>query len=92
MGNVIVGRATLKMLRRKSKTQFVKQERNMQNAMTLLNYLKRIALQKFCVERKFSLKIFKAILCADKFSIPQDLNSYPQIWREGYNHYTIRTY
>jgi hypothetical protein len=27
---IIVGRATLKMLRRKSKTQFVKQERNTQ--------------------------------------------------------------
>jgi hypothetical protein len=39
----IVGRATLKMLRRKSKTQLVKQERNTQNAITLWNYLKRIA-------------------------------------------------
>jgi hypothetical protein len=39
----IVGCATLKMLRRKSKTQFVKQERNTQNAIALLNYLKRIA-------------------------------------------------
>ncbi len=38
----IVGRATLKMLRRKSKMLFVKQERNMQNAIALLNYLKRI--------------------------------------------------
>jgi hypothetical protein len=37
------GRATLKMLRRKSKTQFVNQERNMQNALALLNNLKRIA-------------------------------------------------
>ncbi len=34
------------MLRRKSKTQFVKQERKTQNAIALLNYLKRIALQK----------------------------------------------
>jgi hypothetical protein len=31
------------MLRRKSKTQFVKQERNMQNTIAPLNYLKRIA-------------------------------------------------
>jgi hypothetical protein len=31
------------MLRRKSKTQFVKQERNAQDAIALLNYLKRIA-------------------------------------------------
>jgi hypothetical protein len=29
------GRVTLKMLRRKSKTQFVKQERNVQNAKRL---------------------------------------------------------
>jgi hypothetical protein len=34
------------MLRRKSKTQFVKQERNTQNAIALLNYLKRIAPQQ----------------------------------------------
>jgi hypothetical protein len=33
----IVGRATLKMLGRKSKTQFVKQECNTQNAIALLN-------------------------------------------------------
>jgi hypothetical protein len=46
-----VGSATLKILRRKSKMQFVKQERNTQNAITLLNYLKRIRLQQ---ERKFS--------------------------------------
>jgi hypothetical protein len=44
----IVGRATLKMLRRKSKTQIVKQERNAQNAIAPLNYLKRIAPKKFC--------------------------------------------
>jgi hypothetical protein len=42
------GRATLKMLRRKSKTQYVNQERNMQNATELLNYLKCIAQQQ-CV-------------------------------------------
>jgi hypothetical protein len=34
------------MLQSKSKTQFVKQERNTQNAIALLNYLKRIALQQ----------------------------------------------
>jgi hypothetical protein len=34
------------MLRLKSKTQFVKQERNTQNAITLLNYLKHIAPQQ----------------------------------------------
>jgi hypothetical protein len=41
-----VGRATLKMLRRKSKSQFAEQERNTQNAIALLNYLKRIASQQ----------------------------------------------
>jgi hypothetical protein len=34
----IGGRATLKMLRRKSITQFADQERNPQNAIALLNY------------------------------------------------------
>jgi hypothetical protein len=42
----IVGRTTLKMLRHKGKTQFVKQERSMQNTIALLNYLKRIAPQQ----------------------------------------------
>jgi hypothetical protein len=41
-GTCIAGRATLKMLRRKSKTQFVKQERNTQNGIALFNYLKHI--------------------------------------------------
>jgi hypothetical protein len=41
----IVGRATLKKLLRKGKTQFVKQERNTQNAIALLN-LKHIAPQQ----------------------------------------------
>jgi hypothetical protein len=49
------------MLRRQSKTQFVKQERNTQNAIALLNYLKRFAPQQFCLERKVSLKILIAI-------------------------------
>jgi hypothetical protein len=34
----IVRRTTLKMLRRKSKTQFLKQEHYMQKAIALLNY------------------------------------------------------
>jgi hypothetical protein len=34
------------MFCRKSKTLFVKQERNTQNAIALLNYLKRIAPQQ----------------------------------------------
>jgi hypothetical protein len=42
----IGGRATLKMLRCKSKMQFVNQERRTQNAPALLNYLKRIAPQQ----------------------------------------------
>jgi hypothetical protein len=50
----IVGRAILKMLRRKSKMQFVKQERNTQNAIALLNYLKRIAPQQLMLRTKMS--------------------------------------
>jgi hypothetical protein len=42
----IVGRATLKMLRLKIKTQFIKHERNTQNAIVLLIYLKRIVPQQ----------------------------------------------
>jgi hypothetical protein len=38
----IGGCATLKMLRRKSKTQLANHERNTQNAIALLNYLQRI--------------------------------------------------
>jgi hypothetical protein len=34
------------MLHRKSKTQFLKQERNMQNAIALFNYLEHIAPQQ----------------------------------------------
>jgi hypothetical protein len=58
----IGGRATLKMLRCKSKMQFANQERNTQNAIALLNYLKHVAPQqlmlrtqvftKKCVKRK----------------------------------------
>jgi hypothetical protein len=40
------GRVTLKILRRKSKTQFANRERHMQNAIALLNYLKGIAPQQ----------------------------------------------
>jgi hypothetical protein len=54
----IVGRATSKMLRRKSKTQFVKQERNKQNAIALLNYLKRIAPQQLMLRTQVFTKKF----------------------------------
>ncbi len=48
------------MLRRKSKTQFVKQECNMQNAIALLNYLKRIAPQQLMLRKQvFTKKMFK---------------------------------
>jgi hypothetical protein len=40
------------MLRRKSKTQFENRERNMQNAIRLLNYLKRIAPQQLTINVK----------------------------------------
>jgi hypothetical protein len=49
------------MLRRKSKTQFVNQERNTQNAIALFNYLKRIApLQKMLRMQAFTKKIVSA--------------------------------
>jgi hypothetical protein len=54
----IVGRATLKMLRHKSKMQFVKQERNSQNAIALLNYLKRIAPQQLTLKTQVLTKKF----------------------------------
>jgi hypothetical protein len=52
----IGGQATLKMLRNKSKTQFVKQERNPQNAIMLLNYLKLIVPQQLMLRTQFSKK------------------------------------
>jgi hypothetical protein len=47
------------MLRRKSKTQFVKQELNMQNAIALLNYLKRIATRQLILRTQVFTKKFK---------------------------------
>jgi hypothetical protein len=46
------------MLRRKTKMQFVKQERNTQNAMALLNYLKRIAPQQLMLRMQVYMKFF----------------------------------
>jgi hypothetical protein len=48
------------MLCRKSKTQFVKQEPNMQNANARLNYLKHIALQQLMLRTQVFTKKFKA--------------------------------
>jgi mannose/fructose/N-acetylgalactosamine-specific phosphotransferase system component IID len=48
------------MLRDKSKTQLVNQERNTQNAIALLNYLKRIAPQQLMlIMQVFMYKLFK---------------------------------
>jgi hypothetical protein len=52
------GRATLKMLRRKSKTQFVNQISNTQNATELLNYLKCIAQQQLMLRTQVFTKKF----------------------------------
>jgi hypothetical protein len=52
------GRATSKMLRRKSKMQFVNQERNTQNLFALLNYLKRIAPQQLMLRTQVFKKKF----------------------------------
>jgi hypothetical protein len=55
-----VGHATLKMLRRKSKTHLYKQERNTQNAIALLNYLKRIVRQQLMLRTEVFTKIFSS--------------------------------
>jgi hypothetical protein len=61
LATYIFWRATLKMLRSKSKTQFVKQRRNMQNAIALFNYLKRIAQQQLLLRTQvFTTKILSA--------------------------------
>jgi hypothetical protein len=57
----IGGHATLKMLRLKSKTQFVKQERNTHNAITLLNYLKHIAPQQLMLRTQVFTIFFLAL-------------------------------
>jgi hypothetical protein len=59
----IVGRATLKKLRRKSKTQFVKQEHNTQNSIALLNYLMRIAPQQVVLRTQVFTKKSKERNC-----------------------------
>jgi hypothetical protein len=46
------------MLRRESKTQFLNQERNKQNAIALLNYLKCIAPQQFMLRTQVFKKFF----------------------------------
>jgi hypothetical protein len=46
------------MLRRKSKTQFVKEQRNTQNAIALLNYLKRFAPQQLTQRAQVFTKKF----------------------------------
>jgi hypothetical protein len=52
---------TIKMLRRKSKTQFEKRERNMQKAIALLHCLMRITPQQFVLKTQiFTKKIFFA--------------------------------
>ncbi len=52
----IGGRATLKMLRCKSKTQFANQERNTQSAIALLNDLKGMALQQLMLRMQVFTK------------------------------------
>jgi hypothetical protein len=49
------------MLRRKTKTLFLKQERNTQNAIALLNYLKRIGPQQLMLRMHvFPKKFYNA--------------------------------
>jgi hypothetical protein len=89
----IVGRATLKKLRRKSKTQFVKQECNTQNTIALLNYLKRIAPQQLVLrtqvftkkEQRTQLRLFckQDITILDIFLDSKDSNSGLQFAKLG---------
>jgi hypothetical protein len=53
---LIVGCDNFKKLRHKSKTQFGKQERNTQNAIALLKYLKRIAPQQLMLRMQVFTK------------------------------------
>jgi hypothetical protein len=46
------------MLRHKSKTQFVEQERNTRNEIALLNHLKRIAPQQLMPRTQVFMKKF----------------------------------
>jgi hypothetical protein len=67
------------MLRRKSKTQCVKPERNMQNTIALLYYLKRIAPQQVMLrmqvftKKNFSTKNATATLLQRK--VQSQMNS-----------------
>jgi hypothetical protein len=63
----IGGLVTLKMLRRKSKTQFVKQECNTQNAIVLLNYFKLIAPQQLMLRMQVFIKNLKQKDCNRNF-------------------------
>jgi hypothetical protein len=59
LGTPIGGHTTIKMMCRKSKTQFVKQERKTQNAIALLNCLAHCAVTINAKNASFS-KNFKA--------------------------------
>jgi hypothetical protein len=91
------------MLRRKSKTQFVNQERNTQNAIALLNYLKRITPQQLMLRKQvFTNKFFSAknatatlLLIIKVFSqviseIHTIITQVVQFPSAGLNHYAIR--
>jgi hypothetical protein len=54
---------------RKSKTQFVKQERNTQNAIALLNYLKRIVPQQLLLRMQVFTKNFLSAKNATETSL-----------------------
>jgi hypothetical protein len=56
------------MLRRKSKTQLENQARSTQNAIALLSYLKRIALQQLMLRTQiFTAKCLKRKKCTHNF-------------------------
>jgi hypothetical protein len=98
----IVGRATLKIFLREIKWQFVKQERNTQIAIALLNYLKRMAPQQSMRRTEFfTKKIFKRknrnrncinkILHSRANSYHRDIRTWVfRISSAGLNHYAMR--
>ncbi len=57
------GRISLKVLHPESKMQFENQERNTQNTIALLNYLKRIVLQQLMLRTQV---FTKNVWCAKK--------------------------
>jgi hypothetical protein len=64
------------MLRGKSKTQFVKQESNTQNASAFLNYLKRIVPQQLMLRKQVFTKNVQSAKNASPTFLSKKVTSY----------------